>query len=550
VDVTVTRDKPRPAAIVGPPPPIRVLVVDDDEDDFLLTRDLLDEAAPETYKLRHANTYDHGLAAFGDAEFDVALIDYRLGGQTGIELIRQVSDGDNVVLPPIILLTGEGDSETDRAAMKAGASDFLNKSTLEPAILERSIRYAIALRRGERERAKLAEARIARREAEARRQQAEDANNAKDAFLAMLSHELRTPLNAVLGWVQLLRMGDNDAETRKEALQAIERNAQAQAQLVADLLDVSRIVVGKVQLELADCDLIEVAEAAMDACRPAAREKNVELAFAGDPPDHPAPLRADASRLRQVFWNLLNNAIKFTPGGGRIDFKLAARPGGYVVTVRDTGEGIDADTLPHVFERFRQADGSHTRRKGGLGLGLSLVRHLTELHGGTVLAESPGPGGGSTFTVTLPRQTPAAAPDKVRNPFDRPLRGLRLVLVEDEPDTRLVMGKMLEKLGCAVVACDGGEEALEYCTRALSGEEPPHVVLSDIAMPGLDGYDLLRRLRAVPGGGDVKVFALTAFASPENRSEALAAGFDAHLAKPLDADTLVKLLRTLLHATA
>jgi signal transduction histidine kinase/ActR/RegA family two-component response regulator len=380
--------------------------------------------------------------------------------------------------------------------------------------------------------------------------EAQVANRLKDEFLAIVSHELRTPLNAIMGWASLLRTGRLDAARSEQALDTIERNVKTQAQIVADLLDVSRIITGKLALDVQPVDLVTVVEAALDVLRPAAVGKQIALEARLEPLD---PVSGDPQRLQQVIWNLLSNSVKFTPPGGRVEVTLARAGATARIQVRDTGQGIPADFLPHVFDRFRQADASTTRRHGGLGLGLAIVRHLVELHAGHVEAESLGEGRGATFTVVLPLrplpmplQLPRADGDPSLDAAELAvLRGLHVLVVDDEPDTRAVAAAVLERCGCRVSLADGAAPAF-----ALFERDRPDVLLVDLAMPGEDGYSLLRRVRGrSPGeGGQVPAAALTAHASSEDRARALAAGFQMHLAKPVSAGTLAWATARLGHA--
>jgi PAS domain S-box-containing protein len=374
---------------------------------------------------------------------------------------------------------------------------------------------------------------------------AEAANRAKDEFLAGVSHELRTPLNAILGWSRLLHGGDLDADTVARGLAAIERNAAVQAQLIADLLDVARIVTGKIQLELEPTDLAVVMEAALDAVRPIAVAKGLwlEARIAQPVP----PTLGDADRLQQVVWNLLTNAIRFTPKGGRVTASLRVRDARAIIQIVDEGIGIDAQFLPYVFDRFRQAETGTTRRQGGLGLGLSIVRHLTELHGGDVRAESAGEGQGATFTVELPLIAPAATaarPLAALPPGEAPvsLRGIRVLLVDDDRDARDLLGMVLRLHEATVSEAGSADDAIVVFQRAGAD-----VVVSDIGLPAEDGYGLLRRLRALdtPAAKGVIAVALTGWARAEDRDAALAAGFQAHVAKPVDPHQLVELLARL-----
>jgi PAS domain S-box-containing protein len=376
------------------------------------------------------------------------------------------------------------------------------------------------------------------------REEAEAANRMKDEFLAMLSHELRTPLNAVLGWAVMLRGGQLDGAAAARALDAIERNARAQSQLIEDLLDISRIVTGKLRLDVRPVDLVAVIEAALDAVRPAADAKGIALQAVLDP--RAGPLVADADRLQQVVWNLLSNAIKFTPGGGHVEVRLEPRDGAVDIVVSDTGQGISPALLPHVFDRFRQADSTTTRQHGGLGIGLALVRHLVELHGGTVHADSPGLGGGSSFTVRLPLSPPpgheaegrpmrAVRPEHVVD-VAASLAGVRIAIVDDQIETLELFASLLRRHGAQVRAAPDAAEGL-----ALVEQWHPDVLLCAIEMPGEDGYGLLRKVRALgpERGGDVPAIAVTAYGSVESRIRALAAGFRLHVAKPVEPVELV-----------
>jgi PAS domain S-box-containing protein len=380
------------------------------------------------------------------------------------------------------------------------------------------------------------------------RGQAELASRTKDEFLATLSHELRTPLNAILGWSTMLRRQGATPTQVAQGAEVIERNARAQARIIEDLLDMSAIISGKVRLELETVDLRSIVRAGVETARPTADAKGVSLGERLDAPPG-TKLRGDPHRLQQVLWNLLTNAIKFTPRGGRIEVRVAGVDGRVEISVSDTGEGIAREFLPFVFDRFRQADASTTRRHGGLGLGLSIVKQLVELHGGTVRVESAGAGQGSTFTVTLPaKELPAAGPEPVdrRSQLESPeavtaqdcerLNGLRVLVVDDDVDARDLARRLLESCRADVSTASSSEEAL----RALSGERFD-VLVSDIGMPGEDGYALMRRVRALPAerNGDIPAVALTAYARGEDRLKAIRAGFHVHAAKPVDPAELI-----------
>jgi PAS domain S-box-containing protein len=380
------------------------------------------------------------------------------------------------------------------------------------------------------------------------RAQAEAANRTKDEFLAVLSHELRTPLTSMLGWLRMLRTGRLDAAGVERAYDVLERSTRLQAQIVEDLLDVSRIISGKMLLALTPVSLPAVVEAAVDSQRAAAAGKRLAITTEIDPA---ARLVADAGRLQQVFVNLVSNAVKFTPPGGHITIRGVVAGRSVAVSVSDTGRGMTPDILPYVFEPFRQAEGAHSRVHTGLGLGLAIVRHLVELHGGTVTVGSEGPERGSTFTVTLPADIEASAttldPADVRELRGADLRGLRVLVVEDEGDTRDILDVLLRESGAEVQAVPDAEAAM----RALRSR-PPDVLISDIGMPEMDGYDLIRQVRrlAPDAGGRIPAIALTAFAHGSDHREALRAGYDRHLAKPVDAVTLTRTVRDVLYARA
>jgi hypothetical protein len=366
---------------------------------------------------------------------------------------------------------------------------------------------------------------------QAARGEAEKANQVKDEFLAVLSHELRTPLNAIVGWAHLLRSpGSLPPEQVTRGLEAIERNATIQTQIVSDVLDISRITSGKIRLSPRRVDVRDVVTAAVDTTRLAAEAKQIDLRVTL-PPD-PQFVWADADRLQQVLWNVLANAVKFTPKGGRVEATLAVRDSRVELTVRDNGIGIGPEFLPHIFESFRQADSSSSRTHGGLGLGLAIVKRIVELHGGQVDAQSEGEGRGTAVTVTLPVLSVTGSDAAARSsgaPAATQLDGISVLLVEDHADSRELLTAMLEGLGAVVYGAAGSREGLALLRKAR-----PDVLVSDVEMPGESGYVLIQKVRGLPpeAGGLTPAIALTAYARPDDRMQALAAGFQAHLAKP------------------
>ena len=382
------------------------------------------------------------------------------------------------------------------------------------------------------------------------RAEAEAANRSKDEFLAMVSHELRTPLNAITGWTAMLIAGGLEPARQTRALETIERSARSQAQLIDDLLDISRIISGKLRVNVGSVDVPSIAEMALESVRLAADSKGVTLdahieAAAGQ-------LTGDADRIQQIIWNLLSNAIKFTPKGGRVQLRVTREERGIVIVVEDSGQGIPPEFLPHVFERFKQVDGTTTRAKGGLGLGLAIVKHLTELHGGTIEVQSEGVGKGASFRAVLPGAAPqrdleadAGPTFSVPRPsFERPreLEGLRVLVLDDEADARDLLKTLLESCKMQVTTVSYAADAFEVVRR-----QDVDVVLSDIAMPIEDGLSFIKRVRALPReeGGRVPAVALTAYARLEDRTRALRAGFNSHVAKPVEASELLAVITSL-----
>jgi signal transduction histidine kinase/ActR/RegA family two-component response regulator len=396
----------------------------------------------------------------------------------------------------------------------------------------------------------LASEQDARKTAEDARRAAEDANRLKDEFLSTVSHELRTPLTAINGWALMLRAGRLDAEQSARALETIARAARSQNRLIDDLLDVSRIITGKMRLDIAPLNLGSVIEAAVETVRLAAEAKGIRLSVSLDPAAD--VMSGDAERLRQVVWNLLSNAVKFAPNGGSVEVRLERVDSHVEIVVADNGQGIKPEFLPYVFERFRQEDAGTNRQRGGLGLGLAIVRHIVELHGGTARAASEGLGKGATFTVTLPiTRAHAAPPSESRDmaarwrlaPENPPsIAGVRALLVDDDDDARELIAIMLAEGGAEARTASSAPEALAACD-----DWRPDILIADIGMPGEDGYTLMKNLRAREGerGGHIPAIALTAYARQEDRLRALSAGYEYHIAKPVEPVELLAVVASL-----
>jgi signal transduction histidine kinase/ActR/RegA family two-component response regulator len=432
-----------------------------------------------------------------------------------------------IVATPITALADTAHEIADRGDYSLRAT---GTSSDEIGVLVQAFnRMLDEIETSERERAELLE----------REQQA---NRLKDEFLATLSHELRTPLNAIVGWVHLLRTGHLPADEVRHALERIDRNAHAQARLVQDLLDVSRITSGKLLLDIRPMDLASVAAAAVDACQPAADARQVEIvtqiatAF---------PTLGDPDRLQQVIWNLISNAVRFTPAGGRVTVSIVRARGADTITVTDTGAGIEPQFIPFMFDPFRQADGASTRAHGGLGLGLTIVRRLTEMHGGTVSVTSDGLGHGATLTVTLPvREGRAPAPGDAERARVTSLSGARVLIVDDDDDTLELLASTLRSAGAEPIHASSVDEALQ-----AADDNTIDAVVSDIAMPGQDGYTLMVLLRDRLGTRmPSATVALTAYAAMADRKRALEAGFREHLAKPVNPNVLLQTLEDMLAA--
>jgi signal transduction histidine kinase len=517
---------------VGAPDQARIVVVDDTESNLYMKARTLRQAG---FDVLEASTGGDALALVASHAPALVVLDTQLPGINGWEVCRRIKAG-GAEAPIVLQVSATYVQEGDTVKALEGGADACLTEPIDPSVLIATVRALLRMRQAE----------DALRDALAREQAlrhaAEGANRAKDEFLATLSHELRSPLGTILTWVTLLKEGRLDDARRRQGLDAIERSTQLQVKLIGDLLDVSSIISGKTRLDLASVDLGGIVQTAVDGIRGAADAKHLAVTSEIEP-DLPR-IAGDPMRLLQVLQNLCSNAVKFTPANGKI--VVAVRRGGdrLEIEVRDTGKGIAPEFLPHIFERFRQADASTTRVEGGLGLGLAIVLHLVGLHGGTVEAHSAGTGAGATFVVRLPMAV--AKSTVLPAPTDGPasdkaptLDGLRLLLVDDEDDAREALATALTQRGAAVETAANVNAALESIAARV-----PDVLVGDIAMPGEDGYALIRRLRKLPAaaGGKITAIALTAYGRLSDRKAILAAGYDECLTKPMALHELAKVI--------
>lgn len=517
---------------------LRILLIDDNRGDRLLViRELRKSFSDvQTTEVGEPSEFASALEA---GEFDLVITDYQLLWSNGLAVLQEIKS--RYPDCPAIMFTNSGSEEVAVNGMKQGLSDYVLKG--QPLYrLTIAIRESLEKQRIRREYEKAVEQ--LKLSEERFRQQAKElaeANQLRDEFLAVLSHELRTPLNSILGWVQMLRKGTLSPTKVAYALETIERNAKLQTQLIEDLLDISRILQGKLNLIKAPVDLVQTIEAALETVRLAAEAKHIQiethLATRGN------FVGGDSGRLQQVMWNLLSNAVKFTPERGKIAIYLNYVNLKAQIIVKDTGSGISPEFLPYVFEYFRQADSSITRNFGGLGLGLAIARQITELHGGTIQAESPGEGQGATFTVMLPLMATTLETSEqtfsANNTFD--LQTLKVLVVDDEQDNLDLIAFILEDAGATVTAVNSAREAL-----AVLGEFNPDVLVSDIGMPEMNGYELVKQVQAsLLPGESIPAIALTAYAGEADQQQAIAAGFQIHLSKPVEPNELIKTISEL-----
>ena len=555
---------------------VNILVVDDRDENLMAVEAVLSDPG---YRLVRARSGREALKEVLDQDFALILLDVVMPGVDGYETATLIRERPRSRQTPIIFLTANdwGAQHVFRG-YTVGAVDYLVKPVpadvlrskvavfvelfnrqealrigqeeLERTIADRTRELAQtnkALQAEIEERSKIERERVQllKRE-QAARLEAERANRLKDEFLATLSHELRTPLNAIMGWAHVLGQSSHDRDTVQRASAVIRQNATSQSQLIDDILDVSRIVGGRLVLDTQLVDLHIVIDDAIDSLMPAASAKSIQVVRSLD---RNIKVVGDRDRLQQVVWNLVSNAFKFTPKGGRVEIGLAEVQGDAEIEIRDTGIGISAEFLPFVFDRFRQADSSMSRRHSGLGLGMAIVRHLVELHGGTVSVESAGENQGATFRLRLaghtgpapepPAQALRAFADHLAEPELEHLEGVHVLIVEDDADSRNVLAVLLQRLGALVEAVASAKEAYERVAHRR-----PDVLVSDIGMPEEDGYSLIRRLRQMGGERKLPAIALTAYARKQDADEALVAGYDCHLPKPVAPADLVRAIKS------
>lgn len=530
-------------------PRARILIVDDNAD----MREYLKRLLAPKYNVVAVADGEIALGLARLQEADLILSDVMMPNLDGFGLLRALRGDERTATIPVILLSARAGESARVQGLGAGADDYLVKPFSARELLAR-VESHLNLQRIRRE----SEAEILRlmdREKEARAS-AEIANRIKDDFLAILSHELRTPLNAIVGWTHLLKGGKLGEVDRQRGINVIERNAAAQRAIIDELLDISRIVTGKLKLDPKPVEVSAVVDAAVDAIRPAADAKNIQIFMSLE--RNAGLVMGEAVRLQQVIWNLLSNAVKFTPQNGRVEVELKGDGKNLKLVIRDTGEGIEAEFLPYIFERFRQADTSSKRVHGGLGLGLSIVSSLVALHNGAVHAASDGRGKGARFTLTLPllsladmEELASESPEvsaqllalRQQNGagdhlYPELLSGLRVLTVDDQEDTRELIMLALGRYGAEVKASDSASRALQ-----LIKEWKPHVIVSDIGLPGMDGYDFVRQLRELEGDGErIPAIAVTGYAGAIEESKALNAGYEVHLPKPIELNNLVAVI--------
>jgi len=537
---------------------MRILLIDDDRDDYLITRDLLAEVPSCPFELEWVGDYDAGLGALKSGRHDVCLLDYRLGAKNGLDLLREVRESGELHAT-VIMLTGQTEDDLDNAALLGGVAAFLKKEALDARQLDRAIRYALTQSKHAEELERQVADRT--RELAAANASLTLADRRKDEFIAVLAHELRNPLAPIVNALHVLKL---DAHPRKKraAIEMMQRQVGQMVRLVDDLLDVGRINTGKIELSRGRVELASVVNHAVEAALSSFEALRQRLAV--DLPGGPIYVDGDRARLAQVVGNLLNNASKFTLQGGRIDLKLEHETGQAVIRVRDDGIGLAADQLSRIFELFAQVDSGTGRARGGLGIGLALVKTIVEMHGGTIDVTSPGLRRGSEFVVRLPALPPERTQTETLGPppsegdepsgeaastraaryaaasssaQERKVEPRCVLVVDDNRDAAESLALMLELDGHTVRMAHDGASAVE-----IAATWQPDVVLLDIGLPGMNGYEAARRMRALPRKRPMRIVATTGWGQEEDRAKSAQAGFDAHLVKPVEPAQLATLL--------
>ena len=522
----------------------RILVVDDEENLRITTAAILEK---DGYIVDVAASGDEAVSLLKNVDYDLILTDLHMEGGDGLSLLNQIRRQTPLTIS--VVLTGFASVESAIAALQEGAYDYLVKPcdidsmrhTIRRGVDHRRLMLAEQKARGDLEQLnRELESRIEERTAELRilNEELAEANRAKDVFLATLSHELRTPLTPVVGWIKLLRNGALDASGVAQALDAIERNAWLQSRLIDDLLDTSRIATGKLHFEPHPTDLNIAVKAAIDTVLVSAASRNIDLTFRLSPT--PVIVKGEPIRLQQIVWNLISNGIKFTEPGGKVTVVVESDGSEARVVVDDTGIGIDPQFLPHVFDRFRQADGSTSRMHGGLGLGLAIGHALTRMHGGTLEAHSNGNGQGARFILRLKIEKEAQAITEAAAPPIRTLFGLKVLVVEDSADTLALLRTIFVQQGAQVSTATTAAEALSLLKSTI-----PDIIVSDIGMPDTDGFELLQKIRELPELENTPAIAISGYASEADRKQALGVGYRALMAKPVDVDALFELIHSL-----
>ena len=522
----------------------RLLVVDDEESLRITTAAILER---EGYIVDTASSGDEAIALLQKLEYDLVLTDLHMEGGDGLSVLSQIRQHSPLTIS--IVLTGFASVESAIAALQEGAYDYLIKPcdidsmrhTIRRAVDHRRLMLAEQKARADLEQLNRdLEQRIAERTAQltSLNEELAEANRAKDVFLATLSHELRTPLTPVVGWIKLLRSGSLDTRGVAQALDAIERNAWLQSRLIDDLLDTSRIATGKLHFEPSATDLNAAISAALDTVKASAASRNVHLTIHM----HPAPLvvMGEPVRLQQIAWNLISNAIKFTEPGGSVTITSDQTESEARLIVEDTGIGIAPEFLPHVFDRFRQADGSTSRLHGGLGLGLAIAHALTKMHSGQLIVESEGVGRGARFILCVGCIAESDLETEAKKTENHSLSGMDVLIVEDSEDTLVLLGAMFSHKGAQVTTASNADEAL-----AAVVAKRPTLIVSDIGMPDTDGYQFLKQVKGLPDMKEVPAIAISGYASEEDRARALEVGYLALVPKPIDVDELFSLINSL-----